>query len=354
MVRDRTDTAASRAHAEKYKDQACTSCHYGVAEDLVWDEKGRAHRIVQGEAQFFQRLPVARGCVDCHSNWKEGGTAGWLQVGVDTGFAADERRQTLQGVFGVLAAVLVPAMLIVFLVFRLMIGRPIGALLSGRPGPPRGDLTRLLDGSARHEMGLVSRLFNEFVNKIRAIVEAIKGHLMGLFHSADQLATQAQEILQANTHVAENLSGVAGTADPARVLDRCGQAIARIYQDLDGIVSLIEATRVRRGRRPFHRPGDGKDSAVCRDRRCPAHQDPRGGGTGRPDQQDRLSTNLLSLNAAIEAARAGEHGRGFAVSPARSAIWPMRRRRSPTRSTRSASFVQDVERTSQFMDETRA
>lgn len=358
MVRDRTDTAASRAHAEKYKDQACTSCHYGVAEDLVWDEKGRAHRIVQGEAQFFQRLPVARGCVDCHSNWKEGGTAGWLQVGVDTGFAADERRQTLQGVFGVLAAVLVPAMLIVFLVFRLMIGRPIGALLSNLDdlAHREGDLTRLLDGSARHEMGLVSRLFNEFVNKIRAIVEAIKGRLTGLFHSADQLATQAQEILQANTHVAENLSGVAGTADHMRESSTvAARAIARIYQDIDGIVSLIEATRVSsrenglsigRAMEKTQRFAETVGALLTKTREV----------VGQVGQISKIAsqTNLLSLNAAIEAARAGEHGRGFAV-----VAGEVRNLADETATlthsidTILASFVQDVERTSQFMDETK-
>jgi methyl-accepting chemotaxis protein len=296
--------------------------------------------------------------VDCHTNWREGATAGWLQVSVDTGFASTERREAVKGVLAVLAAVLVLALLVVLVVFRLLIHRPIGALLSSLDdlANREGDLTRRLDGSAHHEMGLVSRLFNDFVEKIHAIVVAINGRVRGLFRSADELADQAQGILRSNTQVAEGLAGLTGTADELRAgAAGAAQTIRRIYTDIDGIVSLIETTKqssrhnvdsIDRAVRKTEEFADTVSALLAKTREV----------VGQVGKIDRIAaqTNLLSLNAAIEAARAGEHGRGFAV-----VATEVRALADETASlTRSideilASFVKDVERTGGFMTDTR-
>jgi hypothetical protein len=244
-IRDLTATPSGQAHVNKYQAQACTDCHFGLDQRLSFAAGDRAHIVDGARAEFFQRLPVARGCVDCHTNWKEGDPAGYLKVGLNTEFARREQAENFRGLLLVLASVLSPAALLMLAVFRFLVYRPIYRLVDSIDDLTHrdGDLTKRLDDRGNNEMSLLSGLFNQFMHKIHAIVVAIKGGMAIVYGSANQLATQSAEILENNNQVADNLDRIAvGAQQMQSSVGSVVAAISAIQANVGGIVEVIDRT----------------------------------------------------------------------------------------------------------------
>ncbi len=317
--RDQNESPAAVAHIGQVRAQGrdCSGCHYMIDTGLPFDASGRAHRIEDDASQFYYRLPVVSECVICHTNWREGEFGGYLKVTVSNAFANAQRQENLTGMLAVLSAVFLPAFLIVLLVFRLMIYRPIYALVHSIDDLTQGDgdLTRKLDDRGKGEMGLVSRLFNRFVGKIHGIVGEVKRRMQHVHVAATELTATSGHITASNHGIAAELNDIAGRTDHLKASShRVLEVVERIHGELEGIVSVIQRScdSAHRNRECTHQVvGRVEDfssrmQTVMRNSREVV---------SRLEKIDKIAqqTNLLALNAAIEAARAGENGRGFAV-----------------------------------------
>ena len=245
-----------------------------------------------------------------------GNAVGVLEIGMDRSHyvsAINDARNT--------AIVIGIGALIIGLMIAGFVARIIGGPLSqaveamNEIAEGGGDLTRRLDATGDNEISRLSRAFNSFAEKVRAMVSQVNGSTTQLASAAEEMSvimtetnrdTQQQqsetsqvvaamnEMTATVQEVARNATEAASAASNAdtastegkRVVISTMNAIENLSSEINSAASVIGQL--------------DKDSENI-------------GTVLDVIKSIAEQTNLLALNAAIEAARAGEHGRGFAV-----------------------------------------
>lgn len=177
------------------------------------------------------------------------------------------------------------------------------------------DLTRTLDTHGNDEVTELSRHFNGFTAKLRAVVGQLQASASALGQSSGELgdnalqaqnrsqeqsqqmelvATAINEVTYAVQDVAKNAKHAASEVRDAEAQARQGQL------NIDGSLRQIDAL-------------SGTIDEAVDVIRTLAGESTQIGTVLEVIRAIAEQTNLLALNAAIEAARAGEQGRGFAV-----------------------------------------
>ncbi|MDK2598201.1 methyl-accepting chemotaxis protein [Pseudoalteromonas obscura] len=178
-----------------------------------------------------------------------------------------------------------------------------------------GDLTVMLDDSAKDETGVMAKEFNKFVSGLRETIQSTNEVVKSLGSSSElamnvmrqteqsvteqkqqtemvaaavyEMTTTTQDMSKSTAHAAEATAKVREKVNAGKgIATQTNQIIENLVTELnlasDDIGELVEETN--------------NISSVL-----------------EAIQSISEQTNLLALNAAIEAARAGETGRGFAV-----------------------------------------
>ncbi|QAR32216.1 methyl-accepting chemotaxis protein [Geovibrio thiophilus] len=178
-----------------------------------------------------------------------------------------------------------------------------------------GDLTKAIQVTTEDEVGELSRYFNQFISKLRDIIQTVMLNADSVASSSTELAASTEELSTTMNDQASQISGVASateqmTASAAEVSGSINEGRNNIEDTnaltMQGNKKLQEAVNemiVIKGN--VEALGQTIEGLLASSSRI---GDILNVITDIADQ-----TNLLALNAAIEAARAGEHGRGFAV-----------------------------------------
>ncbi|CAK0754990.1 hypothetical protein CCP3SC5AM1_2090001 [Gammaproteobacteria bacterium] len=130
-LRDLIDIPRVRKHLQEKKDAglSCGSCHFVMPKGIHFDSSThRATYEAPGYMDFYAALPVERECVVCHTHWIVGEDSGYLRLRINTTPFTKQRNETLFGMALVSIGVLLPMLLIVILVFRFLIFRPLTTL----------------------------------------------------------------------------------------------------------------------------------------------------------------------------------------------------------------------------------
>ncbi len=202
-------------------------------------------------------------------------------------------------------------------VFSMSISRPLVRIVDSMKdiSSGSGDLTVRLDASAKDELGQLSQAFNQFVEKLDAIMHKVGGSTNELATASEELSMitrdtrqgveqQQGEIQQVATAIEEMTATVHEVAKNTHATAEAATHVGnQVKAGKDVLVQSVSAVQ-----KLSDRMSDSRNVVMA------LQQDSTEVGTvldvirGIAEQ-----TNLLALNAAIEAARAGEQGRGFAV-----------------------------------------
>jgi methyl-accepting chemotaxis protein len=226
--------------------------------------------------------------------WKPGDTHGAYEVvmPLDT---ADQQVAAFftTGMMWTVPLVLLACGSFVVLV-RILLGRPVSAMVESMRAVAEGDLTRRVNIERADEIGQLAHWFDELTVSFQKILREVSGSAREVAAGSTQIAAAAEETAAAIREVAQQSSKASDSAaDSGRLASEGGNLVA---QTVEGMKKI--------------------DEVVHRSATSVAGLGERGKQIGQVvevinDIADQ--TNLLALNAAIEAARAGEHGRGFAV-----------------------------------------
>lgn len=217
---------------------------------------------------------------------------------------------------GLALAALILAVIISFVIIA-SIKKPLNDLRSRITdiAQGEGDLTKRMNISGHDEIAEISRMFNQFLDKLHGIISLISSTSTQVASSASQLNSTAERIATGAEEVAAQASTVATageemsatSGDIAQNCQMAAEGAQRASQSATNGAGVVEKTvmvmgqiaeRVQETARTVESLGERSDQI---------------GAIIGTIEDIADQTNLLALNAAIEAARAGEQGRGFAV-----------------------------------------
>lgn len=178
-----------------------------------------------------------------------------------------------------------------------------------------GDLSIRLNSTAKDEIGVVSKLFDRFIEKLARTMKQINQSSISL----EEVSIKAVEIMNENERVIDQQTQETDLV--ANAISEMSIATEEIAQNTSKASNLAEAVKgnVDQGKKMADSTQTiitdmAKEvAATSQDLELLAKETENIGAVLDTIRGIAEQTNLLALNAAIEAARAGETGRGFAV-----------------------------------------
>ncbi len=182
--------------------------------------------------------------------------------------------------------------------------------------------TRITSTERNDEIGLLSKNFNGFIEKLQTIISEVKNGTVSLASSSSRLTEVSGSLSEAAGQAAEQATSVAAaTEEMSRNLHTISAAMEQSSTSVETVATASEemTTTIKEISAQTSRAREISGKVVARFSETNEKMGTLGQAASEISTvteaitQISEQTNLLALNATIEAARAGEAGKGFAV-----------------------------------------
>jgi len=285
--------------------------HNRLSEVLIINKDGKvsyslafSSNVVEGQQQFHsENIPLRTGILKEFPLTHDKESLGSLQIyyNYDKVMAIVSRFSGRQLLNSFLLLFLV--ILILYLSVKIAILKPLKHTILAVNNLAEGDadLTQRLNPNSEDEFLTLSQWFNQFIERIAAIIVQIKEGSTALLDLSSSIASSSIELSKRTNEQAASITETSTTLEQfTQSVKRNSATADEVFKGLDtfnneiqdNMGTILEAT---------HSMEEINNNANQINQIVNVIND------------ISFQTNLLALNAAVEAARAGEAGRGFAV-----------------------------------------
>ncbi|MGE4418375.1 MAG: methyl-accepting chemotaxis protein [Sulfurimonas sp.] len=353
------------------KEKKCSSCHFEVDRGLEF-AGNRAYKIDEAEdtSTFYEKIIAEKGCIACHTNWKEGDVSGYLGVSISNKKMRDQVKDNMWNFTLTLVAIAF-IIIVIALIVSLKFKSKLQLLLDGirnlneKKGSrieikendeikdiaeefnryiknmedgviqdnelianlsdvafetAKGDMTKRVEVDASSESlnklkEIVNSMLDAMNTNIQKVLEVLKSYENDNFKATIEVTDatgRVKELFESTNSLGKALS----KASRQELED--GHSLEEQSLKLSENMTLLtssaqdQAQKLKETSKIMESITVAINEIVHRTNNVVSQsEDIKSAISIIRDIADQ--TNLLALNAAIEAARAGEHGRGFAV-----------------------------------------